>query len=509
MPDAGQQLRRPTREEIRDLAAEQFLTLTDEELDEFEAVLDGTMAFYERLEQYDDPRHGETYDDRTIGPRPDETEDPLNAVISFCGIEGEEDGPLAGYDVGLKDNVAVAGLPMTCGSRVLDDHVASWDATVVRRLLDAGADVTAKLNMEPFAISASGEQSLGGAVRNPHDDRHLAGGSSSGAGAAVASGIVDVAIGTDSGGSIRIPADWTGCVGLKPTHGLVPETGVVGMCPTMDHVGPIARSAEDCALALDAIAGDDPRDPRGRDLETDQYVGSLATDCSDLTVGVLQEGFGVDASDERVDETVRAGAEAFEATGASVTEVSIPWHADAPDVHKGIVIESLTAFWETESVGRFTRRQYDVELAAALGKARRAMADDLPPALRVNLVAGSYLTERYHGRYHAKAQNLAHELAAAYDEALESVDLLALPTTPILPLEHETDLTSADLIRRGRMMLDNTTPFDVTGHPAASIPCGTVDGLPVGMQVVGPEFSEATILRAAHAYETVVDPESP
>lgn len=504
MSNTGQRLRRPTREEIQKMARRNFLTLTDEQVEEFEDILDATMEFYERIEQYDDPRHDHTYEERTIGPRPTD-DDPHNAVITRCRVPGAADGPLAGYNVGVKDNFAVAGLPMTCGSRILDDYVAAWDATVVKRLLSTGADITAKLNMEPFAISASGEQSLGGPVINPRDEDRLAGGSSSGSGAAVAAGIVDVAIGTDSGGSIRIPADWCGCVGLKPTYGLVPETGVIGMAPTMDHVGPIARTARNCALTLEAIAGHDPLDPRGRHVETEPYADALSTDLDDLSIALLTEGFDRETSDERVDETVRSATRAFEAAGADVTDVSVPGHERAPDLHKGIVIEALAAFWRSESAGWFTRRLYDVEFATALGKARRAMGDDLPPALQVNIIAGQYLTEQYHGRYHAKAQNLAQNLHGAYESAFEDVDLLVLPTTPILPHERRMDLSRSDLIRRGRIMLDNTTPFDVTGHPAASVPCGIIDGLPVGMQIVGPDFDEATVLRACHALEAKLD----
>lgn len=502
MSELPPHVRPPTRDEVRSLAARQHLHPSEDELDDLTDAVDGTMAVFEALEQLAGARPPQRHPTREVFGPPDAQTDPHNAFVVACAVQGADgDGSLAGLELGIKDNVAVAGLPMTCGSPLLEDYVSASDATVTTRLLDAGATIVGKLNMEHFAISASGEQSLGGPVRNPRNPEYLAGGSSSGAGAAVAAGDVDAAIGTDTGGSIRIPAAWCGVVGLKPTYGLVPFTGIVGMAPTMDHCGPLAGDVETCARVLDAVAGDDPLNPRARSLQPPEAVDALDDDPSTLSVGLLSEGFGHVDGDERVDETVREALAAFGSAGATVDEVSVPWHTDGPTVHKGIVIEGLAALWRANGLRYFSRNHHDVQLVRALGKARRVGADALPPALKANLVAGEHLDRTTHGRYYATALNLARDLTAAYDVALESVDVLALPTSPLLPHAVEDDLPRGEIIVRGRNMIANTTPFNVTGHPALSVPCGTVDGLPVGVMLVGRQGDDATVIRAGYAFE--------
>lgn len=497
----------PSSEEIQELAERHFIDLTEEELQYFTEMMPVKLQPYERLDQLQEPRERMTYTDRDLGYRPDTDEDPNNATITRCRVTGADDGPLSGYTVGLKDNIALAGVAMTCGSKVLDDYVPSTDATVVTRLLDAGATITAKLNMDNLSFAGSGEFTKGGPVLNPHNSEYTSGGSSAGPAAAVAERSVDIAIGGDQGGSIRKPAGYCGVVGLKPTYGLVPYTGILGIGHTIDHAGPIGETVEDVALTLDVIAGKDPLDPRQGHVPDEEYSAALTDSVEDLTIGLVREGYGLDISDPEVDETVRDAAEEFEALGADVTEISIPWHTDAMSVWTGCFFEEAAALMRGSGLGFVGRGYYDTQLAEAFGKARQTQADDFPPILKFVSVLGEYLTETYHGRYHMKAQNLRRELVGAYDEAFEDVDVLVLPTTPKIAPEIQDELTYMEMLERvmERSMVPNTAPFNVTGHPGVSVPCGKAHGMPVGMHIVGPQFDDATILRAAHAFEQNTD----
>jgi amidase len=498
-------VQRPTAEEIREVARSHFIDLTDDEVADFEVLIDGTMGAYERLDELADPRPRVEYTDRDPGYRPGPEEDPLNAIVRRVRVEGSDDGPLAGVEVGLKDNVALAGIEMTLGSKLFDGYVPTTDATIVTRMLDAGATVTAKLNMEDMAFSGSGELSATGPVLNPRSHDHIAGGSSSGSAAAVVNGDVDVTIGGDQGGSIRIPASWCGAVGHKPTHSLVPYTGIVGLGRSFDHAGPICTSVEDCARVLGVIAGKDPLDPRQGEVPTEDYTGALGGDPDGITVGVLAEGFGHEASEDGVEGAVHAALSTFEDAGAEVTEVSVPMHLDGPAIWTAIANEATAATVDAEGLGHFGKGFYDTGFADYFGKARRAHADDYLTTVKLTLVLGEYLADEYRGHYYAKGQNLARELTERYDEALADVDVLAMPTTPQTAHERREDLSRLEVIERALNMLPNTCPFDVTGHPAISLPCGTSDDLPVGLMLVGERFDDATVLRTAEAVERSVD----
>jgi amidase len=498
-------VRPPTPEEIRELAAEHHMSLSESEVEDFAAAIEGSLAGYERLDELPDPRPEVTYTERDPGYRPGREENPLNAFVTKCRVEGSVEGPLAGYDVGLKDNVSLAGVEMTCGSKLFEGYVPTTDATVVTRLLDAGATVTGKLNMEDMAFSGSGELSATGPVLNPRNEDHIAGGSSSGSAAAVVNGDVDVAIGGDQGGSIRIPASWSGAVGHKPTHSLVPYTGIAGLGRSFDHTGPIATSVEDCARVLDAIAGADGLDPRQGVVPTEEYESALGADPGDVTVGILTEGFGHAQSEDGVDDAVRDSLSAFEDAGATVTEVSVPMHLDGQAIWGGVVNEATAATIRSEGLGHYGKGYYDTGFADFFGRARRARADDYLTTMKLTLVFGEYLSQAYNGHYYAKAQNLARELTDRYDGALSEVDVLAMPTTPQTAHEVRDELSRLEVMERALSMLANTSPFDVTGHPALSLPCGESDGLPVGLMLVGGRFEDATVLRAAEAFEGNVD----
>ncbi|MEF8877091.1 MAG: amidase [Haloarculaceae archaeon] len=508
MSEIPPNVQRPTPDEIREIAREHHMELSDAEVEDFMAAIEGTMPAYERLDELPDPRPRVEYTDRDPGYRPGRGEDPLNAFVTKCRVEGADDGPLAGVEVGLKDNVALAGIDMTLGSKLFDGYVPDTDATIVTRMLDAGATITAKLNMEDMAFSGSGELSATGPVLNPHSEDHIAGGSSSGSAAAVVGGDVDVAIGGDQGGSIRIPASWCGAVGHKPTHSLVPYTGIAGLGRSFDHAGPICTSVEDCARVLDVIAGKDPLDPRQGAVPTEDYTAALGGTPSELSVGVLAEGFGHEESEDGVDDAVHDALAAFEDAGAEVTEVSVPMHLDGPAIWTAVANEATAATVNAEGIGHYGKGFYDTGFADYFGKARRAHADDYLTTVKLTLVLGQYLADEYRGHYYAKAQNLSRELAERYDEALADVDVLAMPTTPQTAHEVRDDLTRLEVIGRALDMLPNTSPFDITGHPAVSVPCGESDGLPVGLMLVGERFDDATVLRAAEAFERNVDRET-
>ncbi|MFB6068965.1 MAG: amidase family protein, partial [Halobacterium sp.] len=316
MSEIPPNVRPPTPEDVREMAAKHHMDLSADEVEDFVALAGATLDAYERLDELPEPSPDVTYTDRDAGYRPDDDEDPLNAFVRKCEVRGADDGPLAGYEVGLKDNVSLAGIEMTCGSKLFEGYVPQVDATIVTRMLDAGATVTGKLNMEDMAFSGSGELSATGPVLNPRSTEHVAGGSSSGSIAAVVSGDVDVAIGGDQGGSVRIPAAWSGGVGHKPTHSLVPYTGIAGLGQSFDHAGPMATSVADAALVMDVIAGKDPKDPRQGWVPDDTYADALDRDPSDLTVGVVAEGFGHDESEAGVDEAVRTALDRFADAGA-------------------------------------------------------------------------------------------------------------------------------------------------------------------------------------------------
>ena len=505
MSESPPNVQPPTPAEIREYARRHHIDLTDQEVEDFEAAITETLLGYERLDQLPDYRPRVEYTDRDPGYRPGPDEDPLNAFVTKCKVTGADDGPLADYEVGLKDNVNLAGVELTVGSKLFEGYVPSTDATIVTRLLDAGATITGKLNMEDMAFSGSGELSATGPVLNPVDSDYIAGGSSSGSAAAVGNGDVDVAIGGDQGGSIRIPAAWSGLVGHKPTHSLVPYTGIVGLGRSFDHAGPICSTVDDCARVLNVIAGKDGLDPRQGVVPTDDYREALSDDPSDVTVGVLEEGFDRETGESGVDETVRDALAAFEDAGATVTEVSVPMHLDGLTIWNAIALEETAATVDSEGVGHYGKGFYDTQLADAFGRARRSDADDYITTLKLTLVLGEYLADEYRGHYYAKAQNLSRKLAEEYDDALADVDVLAMPTTPQTAHAVDESISRLEAIDRALNMLHNTSPFDVTGHPATSVPAGTADGLPVGLMLIGERFDDATVLSSAYAFEQHIE----
>ena len=246
---------------------------------------------------------------------------------------------------------------------------------------------------------------------NPHNTEHLAGGSSGGSAAALYYDDIDITMGGDQGGSIRIPASWCGVVGLKPTYSLVPYTGIVGLDHTFDHTGPMARTAAEVAQALEVIAGKDPLDPRQGEVPVQSYAESLEDGVRGLRIGVLREGFGLDVSEADVDEVVGRALGAFSEMGAVTEDVHVPAHGNAQGIIWGLIAEGATALLRSNGMGHHWQGLYSPSFVETMGKFRRAQANDFPPTVKLVLLIGTYMSERYHGRFYAKAQNLRRGLS--------------------------------------------------------------------------------------------------
>jgi amidase len=496
----------PTSEQLREISASYNLHLSDADIGSFLGLMEGVMASYDRIDQLVEPTPTEPpfkYP-RAGGRRPEPEENPLGAWYYRCSIKGAPEGPLSGKRIAIKDNVCVAGLPMMNGTAVLEGYVPEADATIVTRILDAGGEISGKAVCESLCFSGGSHTSDTGPVLNPHDHSRSAGGSSSGSAVLVASGEVEMAIGGDQGGSIRMPAAWCGVYGLKPTHGLVPYTGIFPIELTLDHTGPIAGSVEDTALLLSAIAGEDGLDPRQNGVETTNYLEDLEGGVEGMKIGVLAEGFGwPELSEEDSDETVREASRVFARLGAEVAEVSVPMHRDGIHVWNAIAIEGATALMvDGNSMGTNWKGHYATSLLDAYARGRITRANDLSEIVKLTMLTGRYMQQRYHGRYYAKAQNIARKLAAAYDAALKDYDLLLLPTVPMKATSiPEPGAAREEVVQRALEMIHNTCPFDVVGYPSMSVPCGLSEGLPVGAMLVGGGWTEAKIFRAARAFE--------
>lgn len=493
----------PTIEQLREIAGMYNMHLRDAELEAFRGLMSATFASYQCIDQLSEPVLPVRYL-RTGSVRPSAAENPFNAWYQRCSIRGAASGPLAGKRIALKDNVCVADIPMMNGSSVLEGYIPEIDATIVTRILDAGGEIVGKAVCENLSSAGSSFTASTGPVHNPHVPAYSAGGSSSGSAVLVAAGECDMAIGGDQGGSITIPASWCGVYALKPTYGLVPYTGIFPIELTLDHVGPMAATTADVALLLEAIAGEDGLDPRQRGVKTEAYIHALRGGTEGIRIGIVSEGFGwPHLSEQDVDEMVEASARRFAETGSHVSTLSIPLHRDGKHIWQAIFAEgAATLVMRGNGMGTNWKGHYNLSLLEAFAQGRLTRADDIFETLKFTTLLGHYMQEQYYGRYYAKAQNLACTLTKAYDNALQSVDVLVMPTTPLkatlLPAD---DAAVEEKIVRASEMNPNNCPFNVTGHPVMNVPCGLSGGLPVGMMLVGRRGEDATVLRTAHAFE--------
>jgi len=425
-----------------------------------------------------------------------------NAFITEASIEGDDDGPLAGTTVAVKDNISTEGVETTCGSDMLADYVPPYSATVVDRLTDAGARIVGKTNMDEFGMGTTTETSAFGPTRNPADPERVPGGSSGGSAAAVAAGEADVALGSDTGGSVRCPAAFCGVVGIKPTYGLVSRYGLVAYANSLEQIGPIAPTVAEAAAVLDVIAGPDPNDGTTRDpnaaadidVPTD-YAAAADGDVDGLTVGVPTELF--DGADERVVETVEAAIDDLVAAGATTTTISLPSVEHAVEAYYVIAMSEASS-----NLARFDGVRYG-HRAEADGNWNESFAatreEGFGAEVKRRILLGTYaLSAGYHDEYYAKAQDARAWVRQDFEAAFETVDVIASPTMPVLPFELGESL---DDPLRMYLADANTTPVNLANLPAISVPAGEADGLPVGLQLVGPAFEEATVIRAASAVE--------
>jgi amidase len=494
-------IKRPTPSQLRSVADDLGMAFTDEDLASFLALMDGSFAAYDAVDTMPDYVPEVKYP-RTPGYRPEGVENKYNAWYVKTMVKGAASGKLAGKTIAVKDNICLAGVPMMNGASTLEGYVPNVDATVVTRILDAGGTIVGKAHCEYFCFSGGSHTSAAGPVHNPHRMGYSAGGSSSGSAALVAAGEVNMALGGDQGGSIRIPSSFCGIYGMKPTHGLVPYTGIMPIELTLDHVGPMTSTVADNALLLEVIAGADGIDPRQYAPRPAAYTRSLRQDVKGLRIGTVNEGFDHANSEKEVDAKVRDGATLFEKLGAKVEAISIPMHSAGIAIWTPIALEGATELMmRGNSMGTNWRGLYVTSLLNA-HSAWRHRANELPDTVKISMLLGHYFKKHYRGYYYAKAQNLSRKLRAAYDAQLAGYDLLLMPTLPI----KATPLPPADAprelyIQRAFEMIANTAPFDATGHPAITIPCGLADGLPVGLMLIGKHYDEATIYRAAHAFE--------
>ncbi|WP_097066734.1 amidase [Nitrosovibrio sp. Nv4] len=498
-------IKRPTFEQMRDLAGSLHMHMSEQEIRDYMELMEATFQAYDRVDELPDNLPVVTYP-RTAGHHPSPSENTLNAWYVKTDIRGADKGVLQGRKIVLKDNICLAGVPMMNGASTLEGYVPNVDATLVTRILDAGGTIAGKAHCEYFCLSGGSHTSAHGPVHNPHKHGYMAGGSSSGCAALIATGEIPMAIGGDQGGSIRIPSSFSGAYGMKPTHGLVPYSGVFPIESTIDHVGPITATVADNALLLEVIAGEDGLDPRQCHVTTAKYTDSLSKGVSRLRIGIVKEGFGHPNSEADVDEAVRIAAKKFETSGAEVREISIPMHLDGAAIWTPIALEGLQAQMMSGNGFGFNWKGLYLPDLMSFHSNWRTRVDELSPSLKISMLIGEYFIRQHGGCYYAKAQNLSRRLRNAYDDALSDVDLLVMPTLPIKakPIP-PANAPLAIMIQRAFEMIPNTAPFDATGHPAMSVPCGMRDGLPVGMMLVGKYWDESTIYQAAAAFEATKD----
>ncbi|KAH7394843.1 amidase signature domain-containing protein [Pyrenochaeta sp. MPI-SDFR-AT-0127] len=432
---------------------------------------------------------------------------------------------LEGCTVAIKDNVAVAGVRCTNGTKAIGEWTPEYDATVITRILDAGAVITGKAACENACMECVSDTSCTGPVHNPYADGYSCGGSSSGSGRLVGSGAVDMAIGCDQAGSIRLPSSSCGLVGLKPTWGLVPYSGILGLEARIDHCGPMTKTVGDNALFLEVIAGRDGIDDRqpstapSPSVESLKFSSLLGTFLSSrpisellkgFRIGVLKEGFALPEMESNVSDAVRSAISDLASLGAEVVDVSIPIHTDIGII--GMCTLPLDGAREdlfADITGRMALSMID-HAAGPKPKLSQEAFDALGPSAQNLYMWYLYITKKYGAKLHAKGYNLLRKCSRAYDATLADVDVLIMPTLPKPPGKIlQKSAGTLEYLSRSTAMISNTSPFNSTGHPALTLPVGFVPAvedpsvkLPVGMQIVGKQFGDLDCLKVAAAWES-------
>ena len=408
--------------------------------------------------------------------------------------------PLTGVPMLLKDNMCTRGVRTTCSSRMLEDFVPPYDATVASRLYDEGAVLVGKGNLDEFAMGSSTENSAFFPTRNPWDLDRVPGGSSGGPAAAVAADECTYSLGSDTGGSIRQPAALCGVVGLKPTYGLVSRYGLIAFASSLDQIGPITKDVRDAAIVLNAIAGHDPRDSTSIAMEPPDYTRAMTGDVKGLRVGVPSEYF-VEGIEPGVEQAVRDAIGVFEDLGAVVEEVSLPHTPYALAVYYIIAPSEASANLARYDGVKYGLSSQDAEsMWEALEKTRQ---HGFGPEVKRRIMLGTYaLSAGYYDAYYLKAQQVRTLIRRELEAAFERLDVIVAPTSPSVAFRHGEKMDDPV-----QMYLNDvfTQPANIAGIPAISVPGGMSEGLPVGLQLMAPYLGEETLLRAARAYEQATD----
>ena len=417
------------------------------------------------------------------------------AEAADAAIASGQVGPLTGIPLAIKDVIVTKDVPTTCASRILENWVPPYNATVIDKLQAAGAVMVGKTNMDEFAMGSSNENSAFGVVRNPWDTTRVPGGSSGGSAAAVAAGEALGSLGTDTGGSIRQPASLCGVVGLKPTYGRVSRYGLVAFASSLDQCGPFARTVEDVAVLLQAIAGHDPRDSTSAQHPVPAYQDLLAPDVKGLRVGVPREYF-VEGMEPGVESAVRTAIANLQDLGAEIVEVSLPHTKYALPVYYIIAPAEASA-----NLGRYDGVRYGVRLEGGnlWDEIETTRGQLLGSEVRRRIMLGTYaLSAGYYDAYYRRAQKVRTLIRRDFQQVWEQVDLLAAPTSPTVafPIGARVDDPLA-------MYVSDvcTLPINLAGVPGLVVPCGFSEQLPVGLQLIGKPFNEETLLRVGYAYE--------
>lgn len=414
---------------------------------------------------------------------------------------GKPVGALAGLPVAVKDGICTAGIATTAGSKMLEKFVPAFDATMVKQLIDADAVVIGKTNMDEFAMGSSTENSFFGVTKNPWSDQHVPGGSSGGSAACVGADLAPVSIGSDTGGSIRQPAAFCGITGLKPTYGRVSRFGLIAFASSLDQIGPMARSAEDCALVMNVISGHDKKDSTSAKNDVPDFTATLGDSLKGLRIGICKEHFG-DGLESEVEAAVTESVKVLESLGAETVEISLPHTPYAVATY--YVIAPCEA---SSNLARFDGVRYTHRAASAKDLTEmycQSRAEGFGEEVKKRIMLGTYaLSSGYYDAYYLKASKVRRMIKHDYDAAFEKVDLILGPTTPTTAFkigEHTQNALAmylADIY---------TVSANLAGVPAISIPCGlTSIGMPVGLQLQARSFDEATLLRAAHQFQQQTD----
>lgn len=443
----------------------------------------------------------------------EETDQDLGAFLHLdrqCSMEralevdrlldrGSDPGPLAGVPVALKDNLSYPGWPTTCGSKILDGYIPPYAATAAARLKQAGAVFVGKTNLDEFSMGSSTENSAYRVTRNPWDRTRVPGGSSGGSAASVAARQVPLALGSDTGGSIRQPASFCGTTGMKPTYGRVSRYGLVAFASSLDQIGPFGVDVADCALALEVIAGRDPLDSTSASEPVETWSRDLPGDLKGLRIGVVSEHLG-GGTEPGVRDRVAQAVEHLEGLGAEVGEVSLP------HVSHGLSAYYLIAAAECSS--NLARYDGVVFGPRAAGKGwtdiiSRTRGEGFGPEVRRRLVLGTYaLSAGYYDAYYLKASRVRTLIIQDFDRAFERFDVMVGPTAPSVAFARGERVDDPLAMYASDVL---TCPVNLAGLPALSVPCGFSQGMPVGLQVIGPAFKDGLVMKVGRAYQENTD----